>query len=101
MRKKPTPQESILWHYLRQKQLGVKFRRQFPVLNQYIVDFVCLEKKIIIELDGSQHNKENTDLQRNFFLQEHGFTIIRFWNNQIEQELETCLQEIYRIVQSR
>ncbi len=58
LRKNQTPQEQKLWHYIRNNQLGVKFKRQHPI-GDYIVDFVCREKWLIIELDGSQHNEDN------------------------------------------
>ena len=86
LRKKKTESEQILWSWLRNNQLnGVKFRRQQPFGN-YIVDFVCLDKKLIIEIDGSQHNEEQfikKDKERTRWLQTEGFRVIRFWNNDV------------------
>ncbi len=58
LRKNQTPQEQKLWRFIRNNQLGVKFKRQYPI-GDYIVDFICREKWLIIELDGSQHNEDN------------------------------------------
>jgi very-short-patch-repair endonuclease len=78
---------------------GLKFRRQQPIDN-YIVDFVCFENRIIIEVDGGQHAAENNkDRERDTYLQRYGFKILRFWNNEVLQNIngvlavirETCL----------
>ena len=86
LRKNSTKEERILWQLLRNRQfLGLKFKRQFPIGN-YVVDFVCEEKKLIIELDGGQHNEpENIHLDcvRTEFLKSKGFTVVRFWNKDI------------------
>ena len=95
LRKKSTPQEKILWRHLRNSHVGVKFRRQVAIHNKYIVDFVCLEKKLIIEVDGSQHAQSTTDRQRDEYLQAQGFEIIRFWNNEVNNQLVACLELIY------
>ena len=86
LRKNSTKEERILWQLLRNRQfLGLKFKRQFPIGN-YVVDFVCEEKKLIIELDGGQHNEpENIHLDcvRTEFLKSKGYTVVRFWNTDI------------------
>jgi very-short-patch-repair endonuclease len=86
LRKSQTNAEGLLWYYLKNKQLGgYKFKRQQPI-DKYIVDFVCFEKKLIIELDGSQHNEDKNikhDKIRDSFLRSLGFTILRFWNDEI------------------
>ena len=86
LRQNQTDPEGLLWYYLRNKQLGgYKFRRQQPI-DKYIVDFVCFEKNLIIELDGSQHNEENNiqyDKIRDNFLNNLGFKVLRFYNNEI------------------
>jgi very-short-patch-repair endonuclease len=87
--------EKLLWSRLRSKQLhGVKFRRQQPIEN-FIVDFVSFEKRIVIELDGGQHkmNKEK-DNERDRFLAENGFTVLRFWDNDVSENLEGVLEAI-------
>jgi very-short-patch-repair endonuclease len=74
---------------------GFKFRRQH-VLQGYIVDFVCLEAKLIIELDGSQHaEQKNYDEKRTLKLKENGFQVIRFWNGEVLDFLEAVLEVIY------
>ena len=89
MRKNPTEAEKKLWFALKNQQLGDKFRRQHQI-GQYIVDFVCLEKKLIIECDGGQHN-EQVDRERTSYLEAQGYKVIRFWNNEILSNLEGVL----------
>ena len=91
LRKNMTPQEKIMWNILRaHKFYGYEFRRQYPIGN-YIVDFICRDKKIIIEIDGGQHNKPNeiaSDLERTEYLNKTGYKVIRFWNNDVDNNLE-------------
>lgn len=71
-----------MWRHLRGKQLeGLKFRRQEPIGN-YVADFVCYEKSIIVEVDGSQHCREK-DSKRDRWFEEQGFKVLRFWNNEV------------------
>ncbi|HEX8974099.1 MAG TPA: endonuclease domain-containing protein [Patescibacteria group bacterium] len=97
LRSNSTPQEIILWSRLKNRNFcGLKFRRQH-VISKYIVDFICLEKKIIIELDGSQHKREKDrkyDSARNEYLRSLGFVVLRFWNDEVNQNLEGVLIEI-------
>jgi very-short-patch-repair endonuclease len=95
LRKNSTEAESILWNRLRSRQIeGIKFRRQQPI-EGYIVDFVSFEKRIIIELDGGQHAKEHEkDRIREGILEENGFRILRFWNNEIFENLDGVLETI-------
>jgi len=95
LRRNATPQERILWGHLRDKRLGVKFRRQAVIDDKYIVDFVCLEKNLIIEVDGSQHAENEMDLVRTEYLQKRGFKVLRFWNKEINTSLQSCLETIY------
>ena len=97
LRKRATTAERILWHRLRGSQLGVKFRRQVP-LEGYIVDFVCFEKKVVVELDGSQHAApvhRQRDAQRDAMLERLGFRVLRFWNHEIYDSLDAVLNGIY------
>ncbi len=82
LRNNPTDAERLLWRYLRKSQINnCKFRRQ-QVLGKYIVDFVCLDPKIIIELDGAQHQQQQTyDARRTAYLEGNGFQVLRFWNH--------------------
>lgn len=95
LRKNLTETERALWKYLRAKQLArLKFRRQHPI-GHYIVDFVCLEKRISIEVDGGQHAiNKNKDLERNRWLQRKGFEILRFWDNEVLTNTEGVLEVI-------
>jgi very-short-patch-repair endonuclease len=78
LRKDQTPEEIKLWYFLRGKRFQkYKFRSQFPT-DKYIVDFICLGKKLIIELDGSQHNQSADDIVRDKYLTDQNFTILRF-----------------------
>ncbi len=138
MRKNPTEAENKLWQELRSKKLGFGFRRQFVIDSKYIADFVCLEKRLIIECDGGQHATINTppqtpparggaystspsfaegltsthspsfaegdkgggydinhpDIERNFYLESQNFRILRFWNNEILENLDGVLSVI-------
>ena len=83
MRKAPSDAERIVWSLLRRDQQGFRFRRQFPI-GRYIVDFVCFEKKLIIEVDGSQHQQSGDyDQRRDAWLRAQGFEVVRFWNSDI------------------
>jgi DNA (cytosine-5-)-methyltransferase len=95
LRQNMTLAEQRLWQHLRGKRLaGYKFRRQQP-LGTYILDFVCLEAKLVIEIDGGQHAEQTTyDAQRSHYLQQHGLTVLRFWNNEVLQQTEAVLTAI-------
>jgi len=95
LRKNSTDAERALWQQLRAKQLsGIKFRRQQPI-NKYIVDFVSFEKRVIIELDGGQHAENaQEDHERDGILSEEGFKVLRFWNNEVLENLEGVLEKI-------
>jgi very-short-patch-repair endonuclease len=98
LRNNPTEAEKILWRHLKSKQLnGLKFRRQRPIDN-FIVDFVCLEKRLIIELDGGQHNENIHDRHRTEILESNGFLVLRFWNNEIFENIEGVLEAIINTV---
>ena len=101
LRKNSTNGEIKLWSRLRSRRfMGLKFRRQCP-LGSYIVDFVCIEKKLIIELDGGQHNEDTQqdyDKRRTEFLNGLGFNVIRFWNNEILLQFDAVMDRIYKQV---
>ena len=96
LRQNQTDAEGLLWHYLRNKQLdGYKFRRQQPI-GPYIVDFACLSRKVLIELDGGQHVEQKAyDKQRDEFLREQGYRLLRFWNNEVFENCFGVLESIY------
>ena len=95
LRKSMTDAERVLWYNLRDRRLGGwKFRRQHAV-GPFIVDFVCLEKKLVIEVDGGQHAEMIVqDDNRTEYLSKSGYRVVRFWNNQVLQETEAVLQVI-------
>jgi very-short-patch-repair endonuclease len=96
-RQRQTDAEKALWMKLRNRQLeGVKFRRQQP-MGSYIVDFASFERKLIIEIDGGQHNVDRTregDEERTVRLKERGYRVMRFWNNEVLTNLEGVLERI-------
>lgn len=95
LRSNMTEAEQRLWYYLRANPfMGLKFKRQKP-LGTYIVDFVCMEEKLIIELDGGQHTENlSYDHKRDSWLRSQGFTVLRFWNNELFNETESVLEKI-------
>jgi adenine-specific DNA-methyltransferase len=92
--------EQALWHLLRRRQIsGLKFRRQHPFGN-YILDFVCLENRLVIELDGGQHVRQaGYDENRTQKLRAAGFRVIRFWDNEVLKEIESVREKIWLVVQ--
>lgn len=94
LRRNMTDVECKLWWHLRDKSLGHKFRRQAPI-GEFIVDFVCREKKLVIELDGDQHADSFQDKVRDAWLAERGYRVLRFWNNEVFENLEGVLEAIY------
>jgi very-short-patch-repair endonuclease len=94
MRKAMTPWEQKLWYHLKAKQLGgFKFRRQQPIGN-YIVDFLNVDRKLIVELDGSQHMDCASDQTRDAFLMAAGYRVLRFWNNDVDMNIEGVFSAI-------
>jgi len=94
LRKEMTDAERKLWSVLRGSQLeGLKFRRQHPV-PPYVADFCCIEKKLVVELDGSQHNVQS-DWPRSRALQSQGWRIIRFWDHDVLLATEAVVEAIW------
>ena len=94
MRDNMTEAESTLWEYLKSNKLGVKFRRQH-IIDNFIPDFVSLTCKLIIELDGEIHNyKKEYDDDRTFLLNQRGYRVIRFKNEEIFQDIQSVIQKI-------
>ncbi|HVH32852.1 MAG TPA: DUF559 domain-containing protein [Tahibacter sp.] len=95
LRRDATDAERRLWRHLRLRQLdGARFRRQHP-LGNYVVDFVCLERKLVIEVDGGQHAADARDERRDRDLQRRGFAVLRFWNTEILRDEESVLVRIF------
>ena len=101
LRREPTNAERLLWQRLRFWQVnGFKFRRQQP-LGPYIVDFTCLQTKLIIEIDGGQHMEQaEYDAKRDAWLRDQGFVILRFWNNDVLKNIDGVLEMIAKNLHS-
>jgi len=101
LRNNPTDVEKLLWRQLRMWQLdGYKFRRQQP-LGNFIVDFVCLDKRLIVELDGGQHaERSDDDANRDAWLSKQGFTVLRFWNNDVLKNVTTVTERIFETLKN-
>lgn len=97
LRRNSTEAEQRLWLHLRARQLaGCKFRRQHP-FGPYVLDFVCLEQQLVIELDGGQHGEPQAlayDHTRTQWLQEQGFRVLRFWNHDVLQQTSEVLEQV-------
>ena len=94
LRNTQTPQELKLWYLLKNKNLGVKFRRQHGI-GPYIADFYCKEKNLIVELDGSQHMEaKEYDTERDAYIKALGIKVLRFWNNEVNKNMDGVLLKI-------
>lgn len=93
LRNNLTDSEKFLWYILRANNLGFKFRHQ-ALIGKYIVDFVCYEKNLIIEIDGGQHAGSQSDKARDEWLRSQGFEVLRFWNNEVLENREGVLSKI-------
>jgi very-short-patch-repair endonuclease len=98
MRRRPTDAEDAMWRLWRSRRFeGLKFRRQVPFKN-FILDFVCFELRLVVEIDGSQHFDAAGDRRRQRVLQNEGFDIVRYWNNDLLQRPRLVLEDLfYRI----
>jgi very-short-patch-repair endonuclease len=100
LRNSMTDAEIRLWQRLRGRQLaGCKFRRQHPYLD-FVLDFVCLERRLIVEVDGGQHLENERDQERDKRLQAAGFRLLRFWNNQVLLETDAVVEAIWTALQN-
>lgn len=101
MRANPTPAEAVMWQQLRMNQLDVPFRRQH-IIGQYIADFVCLQKQLVIEIDGGHHNHEEQQMAdeiRTQNLEQYGFRVIRFTNEQVLFDTDKVVETIRQNLQ--
>ena len=102
MRSDMTPAETKMWRILRGKRFqDLKFKRQVLIGN-YIVDFLCEDKKIIIEIDGGQHNEElniQSDKNRTRYLENNGYKVLRFWNDEVMKNIDGVMEVIFREVE--
>jgi len=100
LRKQSTDAELRLWYYLRAKRtLSLKWRRQHPI-PPYIVDFYCHQAKLVVELDGGQHEVD-VDSRRTTYIRSQSIEVIRFWNHDVLSKTEAVMDEILRVVQIR
>ena len=97
-----TDAERALWRALRMKQVtGYRFRRQVPI-GRYFADFVCLNARLIVEVDGGQHASQiEKDTERTAWLEAEGFIVLRFWNNEVFQQTNAVVEEIRRWLEER
>ena len=95
LRENPTVAERVLWKHIRRRQLGGhRFRRQHPT-GPYILDFFCFQKGLVLEIDGGQHSERAaSDAERTARLEARGFRVLRFWNNQVLNEIEAVKEAI-------
>ncbi len=102
LRKNMTEAERLLWRQLRLRQFGGhKFRRQQPI-GRYIADFVCLEEKLIVEVDGGHHSEQVAyDQERDAWLEKQGFIILRFWDNEVLKQIESVKEVIMKALEER
>jgi very-short-patch-repair endonuclease len=94
LRKIPTDAENRLWQKIRSRQVcDCKFRRQYPI-ERYVADFICVEKRLIVEVDGGQHCENKKDEIRTAFLESKGYEVIRFWNNEVLGSIEGVIDTL-------
>ena len=94
LRRTMTAAERRLWARLRNRQMeGAKFVNQFPI-GPHVADFACRDARLVIELDGGQHAESTTDAARTALIEAHGYTVIRFWNNDVLANTDGVLEEI-------
>jgi very-short-patch-repair endonuclease len=102
LRKQKVPAEALLWKALRNRALGgCKFRRQHPI-GPFVVDFACVECKVVVEVDGETHlSRREDDERRSDFLRTEGWCVLRYWNTEVYDELESVKEAIYRMCEQR
>jgi primosomal protein N' (replication factor Y) len=95
LRRSMTDAERKLWFHLRNRAfMGHKFRRQQPI-GPYVADFVCIERRLIVEADGGQHSNAHADNQRTRYLRSRGYRVLRFWNNDVLVRTQAVLEQIH------
>jgi very-short-patch-repair endonuclease len=103
MRHPQTPAEATLWRALRNRKTGFKFRRQHPIYR-FIIDFYCAQAKLLIEIDGESHlqpNQKEYDEARTEYLEELGYKVIRFTNDDVRYNLDVVASEILKTIENR
>ena len=100
MRHPQTPTKAILWHALRDRNLGYKFRRQHPI-DCFVIDFYCAQARLCIEIDGSSHfepTQKEYDAARTVWLEQLGYKVIRFTNEEVRHQLHAVIEEILHTI---
>jgi len=100
LRKNMTEAEKLLWSRVRRKQLGCRFYRQ-KILGDYIVDFYCPRARLIVEIDGGQHNENKNDRSRDEWFSNQGLRVIRFWNNDVLRNIEGVIERLMEEIEKR
>src|SRR5882672_6082636 len=101
LRRNLTDAEKRIWNRIRSRSLnGHKFVRQEPI-GPYIVDFVCRERRVVLEIDGSQHAENPRDVERDKWLRDHGYWVLRFWNNSVIENINGVLGRIAELLEFR
>ena len=101
LRRRMTDAEAKLWFLLRDRRLmGTKFRRQFPI-DSYVADFFCHEYGVIVEVDGGQHLESRKDAERTQALEQHGYVVLRFWNDEVLKNQDGVLEKIREVLLTR
>ena len=100
LRRQATDAETKMWHLLRNRQLrNAKFRRQHPI-GHYVADFVCVEHTLIVEIDGGQHaSQTDGDVRRTAYLNDLGYTVVRYWNNEVLTNPEGVLEDLAKYLE--
>ena len=101
LRRASTDPERLLWAYLRNRHLGgYRFARQYPI-GPYFADFVCRERRLVVELDGGQHSDSSYDTARDRFLNRAGYSVLRYWNNDVTHNLNGVLDTLLLVLENR
>lgn len=101
LRERQTDAERDFWFAVRDRRLaGFKFRRQVPI-GPWIVDFLCVECGVIVEIDGGQHSESRSDAARDAALEEQGYRVVRFWNHDVRDNLDGVLERLAEILAER
>jgi very-short-patch-repair endonuclease len=100
MRAASTPAEARIWRALRAKRLGpYKWKRQQP-FGAFIADFVCFDARLIVEIDGGQHGTSETDRARDAWFEKNGYRVLRFWNNEVSENMDAVLEKILETLEN-
>jgi very-short-patch-repair endonuclease len=101
LRSNPTEAEQRLWYFLRRNNFGCHFKRQYPI-GPYFADFICVQLKLVVEIDGGQHAQQATyDVVRDQFIRDQGFDVLRFWSNEVLQQTDAVMEVIRRAVKRK